>query len=64
MARALSRALPLSLALALCGGAQLLATAAAPSAGEDAKTTVKRENGGGIALERPKRQRAAAVASS
>ena len=40
------------------------ATAAAPSAGEDAKTTVKRENGGSIALERPKRQRAAAVASS
>ena len=39
------------------------ATAAAPSAGEDAKTTVKRENGGSIALERPKRQRAAAVAS-
>ena len=40
------------------------ATAAAPSAGEDAKTTVKRENGGSIALERPKRQRAAAVAGS
>ena len=40
------------------------ATAAAPSAGEDAKTPTARENGGSIALERPKRQRAAAVASS